>query len=144
MFGIMPALEAGAATSKAAMMAFKGITGLFSAQMGLGAIEKGSDIYKLHKDPNSTTQDFVTAYSGMFTDSAMATLGVLHGVMKKIPERAAKVSTSMEGKTVPQVAEILRQEAVTSEPSSADALSQAAAYFDNLAQRRAGGGHGGQ
>lgn len=93
-----------------AQKAIGGISGLFAGLMAKGAIEATPESLKVLKDPNSSTQDKITAAGRPVVDAAMAIFAGLHAVSELSPQGKAAVK-AMEGKTPAEAAEILHQEA---------------------------------
>lgn len=131
-FGVGSKLEALREAYPLAKTAIAGMAGTFSAWMGWSAARQGMEAKRVLDDPNASTQDKVTAVSGAVSDAIQATMGVLGTAFVLMPKRAPALAKAMEGKKPSEVAEVLKQEAMTAEPEAADALNQAAAHFDEL------------
>lgn len=115
-----------------AKVAIAGMSGVFAGTMGIQAVKSGMQVKAVFQNPNSTTQEKVSALTGPVADGLGALAGSLGTVYELMPEKAQPITESLKGKTPTQAAEVLRQEAIIATPEQADALHQAATQFDEV------------
>ena len=109
--------------------ALAGISGLFTGLMAKASAEQSPETMRVLRDPNSSFQQKVEAAGRMVSDTTLAILGAFHTVAEVRPDALKLV----EGKTAPEAAQTLRQEAnATAEPHEAVVLHEAAAKLDEV------------
>lgn len=137
--GVGAELKYAAASYPAAKAALVGMTGFFAGLMGYHTVKALPETKRVLDDPNSSTQDKISAVAEPTATAAAAVLGALGAAFEAMPAREVhKVVKAMDGKTPGQAAEILRGEAVTmdSGPHS-DFLNHAANELDKIEEGRA-------
>lgn len=109
--GVGSGLGVAAESYRPAALALKGMSGVFAGIMADASIDSAAELRRLRADPNSTTQDQITALSSSATSGIMALFGALHMTMESNPARAGKIAEEMQGKAPAEGAAVLREEA---------------------------------
>ena len=140
--GALSELSVAAKSQAWAKTAFRAISGIYTSQMAYGTVRATPETLRVQNDPNSSLQDKITAWSGLATNTTFTLLGALGTVHDFLPEeRRGAVLNDLKNKTPAQAAEVLRTEAVTSPPETADALNHAATRLDEIGTWDNEGGH---
>lgn len=109
--GVGSGLGVAAESYRPAALALKGMSGVFAGIMADASIDSAAELRRLRLDPNSTTQEQITALSSSATSGIMALFGALHMTMESNPARAGKIAEEMQGKAPAEGAAVLREEA---------------------------------
>lgn len=109
--GVGSGLGVAAESYRPTALALKGMSGVFAGIMADASIDSAAELRRLRADPNSTTQEQITALSSSATNGIMALFGALHMTMESNPALAGKIAEEMQGKAPAEGAAVLRDEA---------------------------------